>query len=105
MNDKEITVVHIYALEGRGQINSILDILHKQEIMGATVIRAIAGYGKTGSGKVHTSSLLALSLQLPLIVEFFGDPEQVQEAIYTLRNKLNLRHIISWRATNHTVEN
>jgi uncharacterized protein len=104
MSDAEVTVVHIYALEGRGQVNSILEILRKEDIMGATVIRAISGYGKTGAGKVHTSSLLALSLQLPLIVEFFGEPGRVQEAIYTLRHKLNLRHIISWKATSHTLE-
>lgn len=102
MGEKEITVAHVYILEGRSQVKHIFDILHKEKIMGATAIRAIAGYGRTDSGAVHTSSLLTLSLRLPLVVEFFGEPKQVQTVISKLRNQLKLRHIISWQAISHT---
>ncbi len=97
---KEITVVRIYILEGHDQMNQTLDILHDEEgIHGTTVIRGIAGFGE--SKEIHTSSLLNLSLELPLIVEFYDETEKALQAIEKLKHKLPLKHIISWTATAH----
>ena len=71
----------------------------EEKIAGVTIIRGIAGYG--ASGEIHTSSLLTLSLELPLIIEFFDIPEKVTKAIETLKSRLDLKHIVSWSATAH----
>jgi len=99
---QKITVVRTYLLEGKDDLEEVLRILHDQEkVSGVTVIRAIEGYGESGRGKMHTSSLLALSLELPLIVEFFDEPERVEHVIHTLEEQLGLKHIISWSAFSH----
>ena len=97
MKGKEVTIARIYTMEGHDQLNQALDILHDEEkIFGVTIIRGVAGYGE--DRKVHTSSLLTLSLELPLIIEFYDEPEKVDKAIQVLKSKLDLKHIISWSA-------
>ncbi len=98
MNTKVVTIARIYTLEGHDQLNKALDILRDEEkIFGVTIIRGIAGFGE--NREVHTSSLLTLSLELPLIIEFYDEPEKVAKAIKTLTSRLDLKHIISWQAT------
>jgi uncharacterized protein len=98
MNSRQITMARIYAMEGHDLLNQALDILRDEEkIIGVTVIRGIAGMG--ASGDIHTSSLLELSLELPLIIEFYDEPQKVQKALHELRSRLNFTHIVSWSAT------
>jgi PII-like signaling protein len=100
MSVKEITVARIYMLEGHDQLNQALDILRDEEkIMGVTIIRGIEGFGE--NREVHTSSLLTLSLELPLIIEFYDEPEKVEKAIQVLNSRLDFKHIISWPAMAH----
>lgn len=100
MNLKPITLARVYALEGHNCLDLAINILHDEEhIHGVTVLRGIAGFGV--DGKVHTSSLLDLSLELPLVLEFYDEPEKVAHAIATLQNRLELKHIISWQAMAH----
>jgi len=98
MKTKEVTIARIYTLEGHDQLNQALDILHDEEkIFGVTITRGIAGFGK--DREVHTSSLLTLSLELPLVIEFYDEPEKVAKAIQVLTSRLDLKHIVSWPAT------
>ncbi|WP_262966527.1 DUF190 domain-containing protein [Methylobacter psychrophilus] len=98
MNTTTVTIARIYTLEGNDQLNKALDILRDEEkIFGVTIIRGIAGFGE--NREVHTSSLLTLSLELPLIIEFYDEPEKVAKAIKTLTSRLDLKHIVSWQAT------
>ena len=100
MRSTEITIARIYTMEGHDQLNQALDILRDEEkIIGVTVIRGIAGMG--ASGEIHTASLLDLSLALPLIIEFYDEPQKVQKAIHTLQSRLDFEHIVSWPATAH----
>ena len=97
MKTKEITIARIYTLEGHDQLNQALDILRDEEKMfGVTIIRGIAGFGQ--NREVHTSSLLTLSLELPLIIEFYDEPEKVEKAIQLLKSRLDFKHIVSWSA-------
>jgi PII-like signaling protein len=97
MSVKEITVARIYTLEGHDQLNQALDILRDEEkIMGVTIIRGIEGFGE--NREIHTSSLLTLSLELPLIIEFYDEPEKVEKAIQVLQARLDFKHIVSWSA-------
>jgi len=51
------------------KLNQALDILHDEEkIFGVTIFGGIAGFGE--NREIHTSSLLTLSLELPLIMNF-----------------------------------
>ena len=100
MSAKPITIARIYTLEGHNQLNQALDILRDEEkIFGVTIIRGIAGFGQ--NREVHTSSLLTLSLELPLIIEFYDEPEKIQKAILTLKSRLDFKHIVSWPALAH----
>jgi len=97
MNAKTVTMARIYTLEGHDQLNQAFDILRDEEkIIGVTIIRGIEGFGE--NREVHTSSLLDLSLELPLIIEFYDEPEKVEKAIQTLKSRLNFKHIVSWSA-------
>ncbi len=100
MNLKTITIARIYALEGHDNLALALNILHDEEnITGVTVLRGIAGFG--ADRHVHTSSLLDLSLELPLVLEFYDEPEKVANAISKLQTRLGLKHIVSWQAVAH----
>ena len=100
MISKDVTIARIYTLEGHDQLNQALDILHDEEkIFGVTIIRGIAGFGE--DREIHTSSLLTLSLELPLIIEFYDEPEKMEKAIQVLKSRLDLKHIVSWPATAH----
>lgn len=97
---QEITIARVYTLEGHDHLNQVLDILRNEEnILGATVTRGIAGFGV--SKEIHTSTLLNLSLELPLIIEFYDEKKKVLSAIDKLKQRLDLKHIISWSAHAH----
>lgn len=98
MNEVEIRVVRIYLTEEKAQVKKIVELLHDREkVRGVTVFRGISGFGK--SGVVHSSGLLDLSLNLPLVVEFFDRPEKVQQIIDDLGTMIEPGHIVSWPAT------
>lgn len=100
MSEQPIRIARLYTLEGKDHLARVLDILHDQEkVAGVTVMRGIAGYGQ--SGKMHTSTLLTLSLELPLVVEFFDKPEKIERVITKLQSKLDKKHIVSWLAVSH----
>jgi uncharacterized protein len=100
MKATEIRMARVYNLEGKDCLDKVLDILHEDEkIVGVTVMRGVAGYGS--DGEIHTSSLLTLSLELPIIIEFYDTPEKVAKAIHALKAKLDLKHIVSWPANAH----
>ena len=97
MNMQSVTIARIYTMDGHDQLNEALDILRdEQKIAGATIIRGIVGFGE--SREVHTSSLLTLSLELPLVLVFYDEPEKVIKAIQVLKSKLDIKHIVSWSA-------
>lgn len=98
MNNLDVTYVRVYLTEGEGSMDALLRCLHDEEkVQGVTVFRGISGFGK--SGKMHSSSLLDMSLDLPLVIEFFDVPEKVNNIIEHLRNKVKPGHIVSWSAT------
>jgi PII-like signaling protein len=100
MATQTITVVRIYLREGEHLLTSIFNFLHDQEhVSGVTVLRGIAGFGP--DGKLHTSSLAALSLDLPLIVEFYDVPERIESILKHLETITSISHVISWQAISH----
>ena len=98
MNKLDITFVRIYLTESEGLMEDLLKRLHDEEkVQGVTVFRGISGFGK--SGKLHSSSLLDMSLDLPLVMEFFDVPHKVDGILEHIRKDIEPGHIVSWPAT------
>jgi uncharacterized protein len=53
-------------------------------LAGATVIKGIMGFG--ANSKIHTSKLLTLSEDLPLIIEIVDTLEKIENFIPTINN-------------------
>jgi len=62
--------------KGRPLYEAILLTLREEGCAGATVVRAIAGFGP--SAKLHTGKVLRLSTDLPVIVEVVDEEEKLQ---------------------------
>ena len=56
----------------------------KAGLAGATVIKGIMGFG--GSSRIHTTKLLRLSEDLPLVIEVVDEEKKIEEFIPTLNN-------------------
>lgn len=93
-----VTVVRIYLTEAEKRLQPILRYLHDEaKVRGVTVFRGISGFGK--SGHMHTSSLVDLSLDLPLVVEFFDDSERIATILLHLQSLVEGSHVLTWTAT------
>ena len=76
MTNVEVLMVRVYLTEAETHLESLLKELNDEgKVRGVTVFRGIAGFGK--SGEIHSSSLLDMSLNLPVVVEFFDEPGSV----------------------------
>jgi uncharacterized protein len=98
MNTLDVTFVRVYLTESEGLLDDLLGHLHdKEKVQGVTVFRGISGFGK--SGKMHSSSLMDMSLDLPLAVEFFDVPEKVNIILEHIRTMVEPGHIVCWSST------
>lgn len=97
MKTIDVIMVRIYITEESPLLNRIVDYLKKDaNIRGISVFRAISGFGETGD---HTSSLVDLSLNLPLAVEFFDDDKnKIEKALNHLGTIVKSEHIVLWEA-------
>jgi uncharacterized protein len=97
MNGATVTVVRIYLHEAKSHQDELLKYLHDESrVRGVTVFRGITGFGT--AGKYHTSTLLDMSLDLPVVIEFFDEPEKVEKIIVHLNNLIKPGHMIYWSA-------
>ena len=93
----DVTMVRIYLTEAEKLLNMIMGYLHDEiRIKGVTVFRAISGFGE--SGAMHSSQLLTMSLDLPLVIEFFDDPKTVEKALTHLQTLVDPAHVVYWQA-------
>lgn len=98
MNFETVTFVRIYLTEADKKLKPLLQCLHDEaKVRGVTVFRAISGFGR--SGVMHSSSLLDLSLDLPLVIEFFDTPDKVEKILEHICTDVEPCHIVSWPAT------
>lgn len=97
MNTTPVTVVRIYCSEKQGKYRNLLSLLHdREQVAGVTAFRGIAGFG--GSGRVHEAGLLDVSLDLPIVIEFFDRPERIETILRDLQDKVAPGHILTWTA-------
>jgi PII-like signaling protein len=103
MNWETVAFVRIYLTEADKTLEPLLKKLHDQEtVRGVTVFRAMSGFG--GSGVIHTTSLVDLSLDLPITVEFFDSPDKVDGILAHLSDMLEGGHIVRWQAEMNTAD-
>ena len=97
MNWETMTFVRVYLTEADKTLEPLLKRLHDEEkVRGVTVFRAMTGFG--GSGRLHTASLVDLSLNLPVTVEFFDTPEKTARTLEHIRDLIGAGHIVRWKA-------
>lgn len=94
-----ITLVRVYLREGEHKLKKLTDFLHAEKVSGMTVLRGIAGFGP--DGRLHTASLVDLSLDLPLVVEFYDAPERIDRLLADMLAVMDLPHVVSWTAARH----
>lgn len=95
MSNVEITMVRIYITEGDHLFRRLINFLHNEEkVCGVTAFRGIAGFGR--SGKAHESSLLDVSLDLPLVIEFFDRPVKAAKIIQDLHTMVDPKNVVYW---------
>lgn len=101
MKTRDITLVRIYLTEsddkGEGGMSALLRRLQDEEqVSGVSVFRAIDGFG--ASGHRHGSGLVDLSLDLPLVIEFFDRPDKAGRIMEDLSAVVPVGHMVSWSA-------
>lgn len=97
MKQSDVVMVRVYLTEGEKTLKTLLAKLHDEEkVRGVTVFRGISGFGR--SGKVHSATLLDLSLDLPVVIEFFDEPAKVDRILSHLKINLPDGHVVSWPA-------
>ena len=97
-NDNQVTMVRVYLTEGEAQLKNLLTRLRNWEkVRGVTVFRGISGFGE--SGVIHSVDIIDLSLNLPIVVEFFDDPEKIEVIVEHLNEIIKPGHIATWSAT------
>lgn len=65
--------------EGKPLYAALVELLRSRGLAGATVTRAIMGFGATA--RLHTDSVLRLSLDLPIVVECVDAEEKLQAVL------------------------
>ncbi len=96
MKKIDIIIVRIYVMESSHLLSHIVNYLKTEaNIRGISVFRAISGFGERGN---HTASLVDLSLDLPLAIEFFDSKDKVESALEHLSKIIKHEHIVFWEA-------
>jgi PII-like signaling protein len=65
--------------QGKPLYEAIVRLARERGLAGATVLRGIQGFGS--HSRVHTSKILRLSEDLPIVVEIVDSPEKIEEVL------------------------
>ena len=92
-----VRVARIYLTEAEQLQQKILAVLHDEHrVQGVTVFRGITGFGS--SGETHSSSLLDMSFDQPVVIEFFDAAERVDAALDALGDLVPPGHTLTFDA-------
>ena len=91
---------------GKPLYQAIVERVRKEGLAGATVLRGIEGFG--ADSRLHTSRILRLSEDLPVVIEIVDTPEQIDRVVPILdemvgEGMLTLErvHIVSYRSSDN----
>jgi PII-like signaling protein len=73
--------------EGRPLYKAIVEEARKHGMAGATVLRGILGFG--ANSRIHTSQILRLSEDLPLIIEIVDTEDRINTFLPRLDEMIN----------------
>jgi uncharacterized protein len=99
----EVTVVRIYLHEAdRGRrgtlMREILNVLHDQHrAVGVSAFRGIAGLDE--AGEIEAADMLRFVVDLPIVIEFFAEPEAAETILAALQGRVPAGHILTWPAS------
>jgi len=65
--------------EGKPLYQWLVELLRREKIRGATVLRGILGFG--AASRVHAAHILRLSQDLPMVVEFVDTQENIDRVL------------------------
>lgn len=80
----------------------LLNFLREQEIAGATVLHAVAGF--TGRGRVKTSTLVDAGGRLPLVLTFVDRADHIDRVLPRVKEMAGHRLIVRESVTIETGE-
>lgn len=63
--------------KGKNLYQYLVEYLRQNHFAGVTVLRGLSGFGK--ASKLHTSDLLELSSDLPIVIEIVDLEEKIEE--------------------------
>jgi len=66
---------------------ALLEFLRAEGAAGATVVRGVAGFGATS--RIHTATLLRLSEDLPMVIDWVDAPERVERLLPHIREMVS----------------
>jgi hypothetical protein len=93
----KIMVARIYVTECAHIHDKIFQRLHDEhKVQGVTMFRGIAGFGK--SGETHSSNLLDMSFDLPVVIEFFDSEKNVKTALQSLDDLITTESVVTFAA-------
>src|SRR5215211_9241281 len=72
--------------QGKPLWSALLEFLRREHAAGATVTRGIAGYG--ANSKIHAASIVDLSSDLPLVLEWIDSRERVERLLPAIEDLL-----------------
>ena len=64
---------------GKPLYQAIVERVRREGLAGATVLRGIEGFG--ADSRLHTSRILRLSEDLPVVIEIVDTPEQIDRVV------------------------
>ncbi len=64
---------------GKPLYQAIVERVRKEGLAGATVIRGIEGFG--ADSRIHTSRILRMSEDLPVLIEIVDTPERIDRVV------------------------
>jgi PII-like signaling protein len=89
---------------GKPLYQAVVQRVHEAGMAGATVVRGIEGFGATS--RMHTTRILRLSTDLPVLIEIVDSEERIDQILPVLDEMvgeglvtLEKVHIIAYRGT------
>ena len=64
---------------GKPLWEAIVRLAHEKGLAGATVLRGLSGFG--ARSRIHTSRVLRLAEDLPVVIEIVDKPERIAEVL------------------------
>ena len=79
--ESEAVILRIYTgeatqYEGKPLYKYLVELFRREHVAGCSVLRGVDGFGKTSH--VHTTSILRLSTDLPVVVEVVDKEENIE---------------------------